>query len=120
VEFLAIHNAEPDEDLARLQGQKVLAFKRAPLVMSIDQSPIPWHARGATLRRYGGQGFPLPLIIVIDRVGKIAYRSDTAPGDRNLSAVFMQMARNPRRMAEQNVGELVKRTLAEEIENALK
>ena len=120
VEFLAIHNAEPDEDLAREQGRKVLVFKGAPLVMAIDQSRIPRHARGVTLQRYGGQGFPLPVIIIIDRAGKIAFRSDTATGDRNPAAVLMQIPRNNGNMSEQQIGDLVERTLADEIEKALK
>ena len=40
VEFLAIHNADPDEELQE-QARKVLAFKGAPLVVAVDQSRIP-------------------------------------------------------------------------------
>ena len=120
VEFLAIHNPEPDEDLAREQAQKVLAFKGAPLVMAIDQPRIPRHARGVTLQRFGGRGFPTPVIIVIDRAGKIAYRSDTAPGDRNPIRAFTQDARNAGGMTEPEFNDQVERTLAEEIAKALK
>ena len=81
VEFVAIHNAEPDEERALQQAGKALAFKGTPLVTAVDQTRIPRHVRGATAQRYGGQGFPLPVVIVIDRAGKIAFRSDTAAGD---------------------------------------
>ena len=120
VEFLAIHNAEPDEDLARELGRKVLAFRGATLVMAIDQCRSPRHAGGVTVQRYGGQGFPLPVIIVIDRAGKIAFRSDTAIGDRNSAAVLMQIPPNNGNMSEQQISQLVERTLADEIEKALK
>ncbi|WP_422929164.1 sigma-70 family RNA polymerase sigma factor [Singulisphaera sp. PoT] len=120
VDFLAIHNAEKDEELGREQGRKVLAFKGAPLTMAIDQSRIPGHARGKTLQSYGGQGFPLPVIVIIDRAGRLAYRSDTGTGESNLSEVFMQMAQNPRSMTEPKAFERVEGILADEIGKALK
>ena len=36
------------------------------------------------------QGFPSPVIIVIDRAGKIAYRSDIAAGDHNLKRFIQE------------------------------
>ncbi len=120
VDFLAIHRPESDKGLAREQGRKVLTFQGAPLVMALDQARIPRHARGVTLQRYGGQGFPLPVIIVIDRAGKIAYRSDMAPGDRNPIRAYTQTARNAGGMTEPQFNEQVERTLAEEIAKALK
>ena len=105
---------------AREQARKVLAFKGAPLIVAVDQSRIPRHARGQTAERYGVQGFPLPVIIVIDRAGKIAYRSDIAAGDHNLSAFFTKIAQDPASLTEQQLNELVERTLADELEKALK
>jgi RNA polymerase sigma factor (sigma-70 family) len=119
VEFLAIHNVSLDEEDAREQGRKVLAFKGAPLVMAIDRTRVARHARGVTLQAYGGEGYPLPVIIVIDRAGKIAYRSDTATGDRNMYRVFTRIFQDPGSMTEQQVNERVERRLAEEIEKAL-
>ncbi len=119
VEFLAIHNAEPDEDLAQQQARKVLDFKGAPLVVAVDRSRIPKHARGETAQRYGGQGFPLPFIVVIDRTGKIAYRSDNAPGPSNLSAAIRRMLQDPSNITEQKINELVEHTLAGELQKVL-
>ncbi len=120
VDFLAIHNAQPDEELALEQARKVLAFKGAALVTAVDLSRIPGHGRGETAQRYGGQAFPLPVIIVIDRAGKIAFRSDTAPGAQNLSTVVRQIGEDPASMSEQKLNELVEHTLAAELEKALK
>ena len=67
-----------------------------------------------------GTRLPLPVIIVIDRAGKIAYRSDTAPGDHNLPDVFTRILQDPRSMTEQEVIEQVEGTLAAKIEEILK
>jgi hypothetical protein len=120
VEFLAVHDASLDEEEAREQGRKVLAFKGAPLVMAIDRTRGAGLAQGVSLQAYGGQGYQLPVIIVIDRTGQIAYRSDTATGDRNLSRVFNRIFQDSGNMTEQQLNEQVERTLAEEIEKALK
>ncbi len=117
VEFVAIHNAEPDDERALQQATKVLAFKAAPIATAVDQSRHPLHARGETAQRYGGQAFPLPVIIVIDRAGKIAFRSDIAPGAHNLSAFFNQ---DPAGMSERMINELVGSTLAAELEKVLR
>jgi hypothetical protein len=65
VEFLAIHHAESDEEIALEQGRKVLACKGAPLALAIDQSRVPRHALGMTAVHYGVQpGLP-PVIDVV-------------------------------------------------------
>ena len=88
--------------------------------MAIDRTRGAGRARGVTRQAYGVQSFSLPVIIVIDRTGQIAYRSDTAAGDRNLSHVFNRIFQDPGNMTEQQLNERVERTLAEEIEKALK
>jgi len=119
VEFLIIHHAEPDEEAAQEQGRKVLASKGAPLALAIDQTRIPKHALGSTAWNYGLQpGLP-PVIVVIDRAGKIAFRSDTATGAGSLSAAFMQMRQNSGNLTQEKAIELIDRTLAGEIEKAL-
>lgn len=118
VEFLAIHNAEPDAEYVQKQAQKALAFKNASLVFALDQSRIVGHARGKTADRYGvSRG---PAVILIDRAGKIAFRSDTVTGDRNVTALFHQMAADPKTITETKANEIVERTLADEIEKVLK
>jgi alkyl hydroperoxide reductase subunit AhpC len=117
VEFLAIHNAEEDEEYAQKQARKVLAFKGAPLVLAIDQTRNLTPDRGMTADQYGIRG--QPVLVVIDRAGKIAFRNDTATGARNLSAIFRQMVQNPKEMTEQKANQLIERMLADEIEKVL-
>jgi hypothetical protein len=57
---------------------------------------------------------------VIDRAGKIAFRSDTSAGPQNLGSVFRQISEDPTSMSEQNFNELVEHTIAAELETALK
>ena len=57
---------------------------------------------------------------MIDRAGKIAFRSDTAAGAQNLSSVFRRVAEDPASMSEQKINEMVERTLAAELEKTLK
>jgi len=120
VEFLAIHHAEGDADIAQQQGRKVLAFKGAPLALAIDQTRISRHPRGMTAQAYGLELRMAPVLIVVDRAGKIAFRSDTATGAGNLNAVFTQMLYNQANMTEAKANEQVQRTLAGEIDKALK
>ena len=121
VEFLAIHSSDPDEEFAREQARKVLAFKHAPLAMAVDQSSgIPKRSRGLTAQQYGMRAQAIPLVVVIDREGKIACRSDTASGSRNQTAIFTtQMVQNPKSMTEQTANEQAEQALAVEIEKAL-
>ena len=60
------------------------------------------------------------MIIVIDRAGKIAYRSDIAAGDHSLSASFRKIAQDPASLTEQQLNERVERTVTDELEKALK
>ena len=48
-----------------------------------------------TAQQYGVINYP--VVILIDRAGKIAFRSDMAAGDRNVAAVFMKILTDPRR-----------------------
>jgi hypothetical protein len=118
--FLAIHHAESDEEIALEQGRKVLARKGAPLALAIDQSRVPRHALGMTAVRYALQSGVPPVIIVIDRAGKIAFRSDSATGAGNLNVVFMQMLQNPANMTEDTANDRVEQTLAFEIERTVR
>jgi hypothetical protein len=118
VDFLAIHNAEPDPDHFQTQARKVLAFKGASMVNAIDQIRILNHTRGLTAQQYGVNNYP--VVIVIDRAGKIAFRSDTAEGDRNPVTVFRQIVANPGTMTEEKAIEVIHKALAQEIERVLK
>jgi hypothetical protein len=95
----------------------VLAFYSAPLAMAVDQAGITARPRGATATLYGIGA--LPVLIVIDRAGKIAFRSDIS-GPGNLIPVFREMVHSPKEMSEEQANEIVRRTLADEIAKALK
>jgi hypothetical protein len=118
VEFLAIHNAELDREHVEKQARRVLAFKHAPLNLALDQTRIANHAVGKTAEVYGVTR--PPALIVIDRAGKTAFRSDTAADDRNLAAVFMRIQTDPQAMTEEKANRLVERAIADEIEAVLK
>jgi hypothetical protein len=119
VEFLTIHSADPDPEFTREQAGKVLAFKHAPIVVAVDQSgAIPMGPRGLTAQQYGMQVQAVPLVIVIDRAGKIAYRSDVPTG--NQPPIFTsRMLENPKTMTEQAANERAEKALAIEIEKAI-
>ncbi len=74
--------------------------------------------RGKTAQKYGLSNYP--LVVVIDRAGKIAFRTDLASGDRDLNGIYRKMVQNPQSVSEEKAVELIKQTLAEEIEMALK
>jgi peroxiredoxin len=118
VEFLAIHNTEPDAEHSQKQAGKALTFKNSPLVFALDQTRINRHVQGKTAHAYGVNKYP--TVILIDRAGKIAFRSDTAAGDRNVAAVFMKIAADPNAMTEEKANQLVERAIREEIESILK
>jgi hypothetical protein len=94
----------------------VLAFQGAPMGMAVDDAGVPARPRRATAARYGIGA--LPVIIVIDRAGKIAFRSDLS-GPGNLIPVFREMVHSPSDMSEQQASEIVRRTLTDEIAKAL-
>ena len=56
---------------------------------------------------------------MIDRTGKIAFRSDLS-GPGNLIPVFREMVHSPKDMTEQKASEIVRRTLTDEITKAQK
>jgi thiol-disulfide isomerase/thioredoxin len=116
VEFLAIHSVEPDAETTREQGRRVLAFYGAPLAIAVDEAGVPGHPRGATAKLYGIGA--LPVLIVVDRAGKIAFRSDLS-GPGNLIPVFREMMHSPKDMSEQQASEIVRRTMTDEITKAL-
>ena len=120
VEFLAIHHSALDEEVAKEQGRKVLAYKGAPLALAIDQTKDARYALGLTAQEYGLQPGLATVIIVIDRAGKIAFRSDTVAGAGNLNTVFTKSLQNPANMTEESANDRVEQTLAAEIERTLR
>ena len=118
VVFRTIHRADNDEKRTVEEAQKVLALKHAPLVFALDQVRIERHSRGVTAQKYGVINYP--VVVLIDRAGKIAFRSDMAAGDRNVAGVFMKILTDPQAMTDEKANRLVERAIAEEIESVLK
>ncbi len=84
------------------------------MVCALDRVRIEGHSRGVTADRYGVNNYP--VVILIDRKGRIAFRSDATAGDRNVAAVFMKMLTEPQTMTDKRANLLVERAIAEEIE----
>ncbi len=116
--FRAIHRPDSDERRIEEQARSVLAKNRIPFVFALDQVRIKQHSRGVTAHQYGVNNYP--VLILIDRRGKIAFRSDATAGDRNLAAVFMKILTEPEMMTKEKANQLVERAIAEEIELVLK
>ena len=117
-EFLAIYNAEREPDEIRVQARKVLSFKNAAIPFAIDQMRVKFHARGVTANRYGQKMGP-PFIVIIDRTGRIAFHSELATGDANVSAMLQQMAKGSADVSEEHINERIERALRREIERVV-
>ena len=118
VMFRAIHRPDGNEKRSVQESRRLLTLNEAPLVFALDQTRIEGHSRGVTAQQYGVISYP--VVILIDRAGQIAFRSDMAAYDRNVAAVFMQILTDPQGMTEEKANRLVERALAEEIESVLK
>jgi hypothetical protein len=116
--FRAIHRSDGDEERTGQEARRVLVLKGTPLIFTLDQMRVERHSRGMTAQEYGVNGYP--VLILIDRAGKIAFRSDMTAGDRNVAAVFMKILTDPQAMTEEKANRLVERAIAEEIEAVLK
>lgn len=115
--FRAIHRPDGDEKRVCEEARGMLAFNQAPLVFALDHTRVAGHSRGVTAQRYGVLDYP--VIILIDRAGKVAFRSDLAAGDRNVAGVFMQILTDPQSMTEEKANRLVEQAIGEEIEQVL-
>ena len=116
--FRAIHRPDGDEKRVGEAARRMLALKQVPLVFALDQVRVAGHSRGMTAQEYGVINYP--VVILIDRAGKIAFRSDMAAGDRNLASVFIQILTDPQAMTEEKANQLAERAINEEIELVLK
>ena len=116
--FRAIHRPDADEKRIGEEARRMLALKQAPLLFAFDQVRVAGHSRGMTAQQYGVINYP--VIILIDRAGKIAFRSDMAAGNQNAAGVFLQILTDPQAMTEDMANQLVERAIGEEIELVLK
>jgi RNA polymerase sigma factor (sigma-70 family) len=115
--FRSVHRPDTNDKRTVEEARRLLAHKEVPLVFALDQMRVEGHSRGATAQRYGVINYP--VVILIDRAGKVAFRSDMAAYDRNVAAVFMQILTDPQAMTEEKANRLVERAIAEEIELVL-
>jgi RNA polymerase sigma factor (sigma-70 family) len=118
VTFLAIHCRDKDEGYLQDLSRRLFAFKNVKIQSAVDRSDVDPFLHGATAQRYGIRVYP--TVIVIDREGRVAFRSDSAIGDRNLAAVFNRMAAEPAIMTEEKADRLIEDGLAREIEEVLR
>jgi thiol-disulfide isomerase/thioredoxin len=70
VVFLAVHT--PGESLENIR--RLFTLKQVSLLSSVDKGPEDARGGGTTAGLYGVRGYP--TAVLIDRNGKIAYRSD--------------------------------------------
>jgi hypothetical protein len=117
--FLTIHNAESEPEAVREQARNVLAFKCAPLTFAVEQMRLKFHARGVTADRFGRRMMP-PLIVIVDRNGKIAFHSESAAGDANVNTIVRQMADGSVGMTDEAINERIERALRRENEQVFK
>ena len=116
--FRAIHRPDSDERRIEEQARSVLAKNRIPFAFALDQVRIAQNSRGVTAHQYGVNNYP--VLILIDRRGTFAFRSDATAGDRNLAAVFMKILTEPEMMTKVKANQLIERAIAEEIQLVLR
>jgi RNA polymerase sigma factor (sigma-70 family) len=118
VVFRMIHRPDGDEKLAIKEARRVLRLTKAPPTFALDQVRVERHSRGMTGQDYGIIDYP--VLVLIDRAGKIAFRSDMTAGDKNLAGVFIRILTDPQAMTEEKSQQLVERAIGDEIESVLK
>jgi hypothetical protein len=116
--FLAIHCRDMDEGSLRELTRRLFSFKNVKIKSAVDQPDIDPSTPGATAQRYGIRVYP--TVIMIDREGRVAFRSDSATGDQNISVVFDRMAAESAIMTEEKANGVIEGGLAREIEDILR
>jgi hypothetical protein len=71
-----------------------------------------------TAQQYGVVNYP--VVVLIDRESKIAFRSDMAAGYRSAAAVFMKILTDLRGMTDEIANRSVERAIVEEIDEILR
>jgi hypothetical protein len=116
--FLAIHLRDKDEGSLQELTRRLFSFKNVKIKSAVDRPDIDPSTPGATSQRYGIHVYP--TVIVIDRAGRVAFRSDSAAGDQNIASVFNRVAAEPAVMTEEKANRLIEGALAREIEAILR
>jgi peroxiredoxin len=118
VVFRAIHRPDGNQKSTVDEARRVLALKECRVIFAFDRLRVEHHSRGMTAQEYGVNNYP--VVVLIDRAGKIAFRSDMVGDDRNVVSVFMRILTDPRAMTEEKANRLVEQAIAEVIEGVLK
>ncbi len=114
--FLAIHGPGEDEK----QVRKVLEFKKTPLLwaMDLDRQASTLKGIGATAWQYGLRSFP--LVVGIDKNGKVAFRGDPQGWSPKPAAADKDEKPEPNRiLTEESMNQSFKKELARQIERIL-
>jgi RNA polymerase sigma factor (sigma-70 family) len=113
VVFASIHT--PGDTLANIR--RLFDLEHYALVSSIDEGPDDDIGNGTTARAYGVRGFPTHF--VIDRSGKIAFRSDDPANQPARKALVKSLGLDSTRMTREQGSQLMEAFLGEAIEKAL-
>ncbi len=115
VVFLSIHTPGDDETAIR----KLLASKKTDLVFAIDK-PTPQAAvvnLGVTGERYNVSSFPTSFLI--DRSGKIAFRSDDPAKEPEFLAIVKALGFDEKTITEQQASQVIEKFLENQIEKVI-
>ena len=115
VVFLTIHTPGETEKSVR----KVLEMKKSSLVFAVDgpRKNDEFDMNGVTAERYGVGGYPTCLIV--DREGKIAFRSNDPSNMPAMQRAVKDMGLDPKTINEEQATRLLERLLDQAIDRAL-
>jgi RNA polymerase sigma factor (sigma-70 family) len=115
VVFLTIHTPGETEKSVR----KVLEMKKSSLVFAFDgpRKNDEFDLNGVTAERYGVGGYPTNLII--DREGKIAFRSNDPGNMPAMQRAAKEMGLDPKTINEEQASRLIERLLDQAIDGVL-
>ncbi|WP_165066229.1 sigma-70 family RNA polymerase sigma factor [Paludisphaera rhizosphaerae] len=118
VVFLTIHTpGEPSKDAVRTLLEKNKATS-LPFAFDRDLESLERQEDGATARLYGVHGFP--TTIVIDRVGKVAFRTNDSDIRPRMEAIIKELGIDPQKADQQAFLRVGERLYRSAIEEALK
>jgi thiol-disulfide isomerase/thioredoxin len=113
VVFVSIHTAGEKADRIR----RFLEFSKSTLVSAVDIG-VGRDVNGTTADRYGIRGYP--TVVLIDRAGKIAFRSDDRSQFPKVGAIMKELGIDPKTGTEAQSHQLIETIFDREIETLLK
>jgi thiol-disulfide isomerase/thioredoxin len=115
VVFLSLHTpGEADKTIRRL-----LDSKKVSLVFALDRDrqKDDNNRNGTTAERYGVNGYP--TVVLIDRAGKIAFRSDDPDTLAPFQGIMKDLGLDPKTATEEQASQVIERFLDRSIEKVL-